>query len=226
MVSQECVDGSAWYDYPKLSSRLFPADFQIALKGLIAIHHSIYATIPPQGIYFESLVEKAFRETKRPFTIIRGTPRNAATHDLLVDGLRLSLKTETGKSAKDRTINITKLCTTEREPWAAEVLLGRALEHLSRYDVILMLRAVWKPPIVHYQLILINVDWLQRMKHAVFEVVGNRSGRQSFGAHAIDSAGERLFRIHFDASDGKCSIRNLRVSDCELLSEWDIFVSD
>lgn len=39
-----------------------------------------------------------------------------------------------------------------------------------------------------------------------------------------DAAGETLFRVHFDASDGKCSIRNLRVSDCEMLSKWDIRV--
>ncbi len=193
---------------------------------MIAFHHSLYATIPPQGIYFESLVEKAFRETKRPFTVIEGTPRGAPTHDLLVDGLRLSLKTETGKSAKDRTITITKLCTTEREPWHPEVLLGRALEHLGRYDVILMLRAVWKPPIVHYQLLLINVAWLRRMEFAAFAVVGKRAGRQSFGADVMDATGDPLFRVHFDASDGKCSVRNLRVSDCEMLSEWDIRVPD
>jgi hypothetical protein len=71
-----------------LADNLFPADFQIALKGLIAIHHSICAKIPPQGIYFEALVEKAFRETKRPFTTIEVTPRNQPKHDLLVEGLR------------------------------------------------------------------------------------------------------------------------------------------
>jgi hypothetical protein len=209
-----------------LSSRLFPADFQIALKGLIAVHHSIYATIPPQGIYFESLVETAFRATKRPFSIVEGTARNAATHDLLVDDQRLSLKTETGKSTKARTITITKLCTTEKEPWSPEILVERALAHLGRYDVILMLRAIWEPRVVHYQLLLIDVGWLQRMESAVFVVVGKRPGRQSFGAEVVDADGNGLFNVHFDASDGKCAIRNLRVSDCQMLSEWDILVPD
>jgi hypothetical protein len=81
------------------------------------------------------LVETAFRATKIPFSIVEGTARNAATHDLLVDDQRLSLKTETGKSTKTRTITITKLCTTEREPWSPEILVSRALEHLGRYDV-------------------------------------------------------------------------------------------
>lgn len=196
------------------------------LRGLIGVHHSIYPRIPPQGIYFESLVETAFLRTKRPFSIIEGTARNAATHDLLVDDQRLSIKTETGQSTKARTITITKLCTTEKEPWAPDILVSGALAHLGRYDLILMLRSVWSLSVVHYQLLLIDVAWLQRMESAVFVVVGRRTGRQSFGADVVDAAGDPLFRVHFDASDGKCSIRNLRVSDCQMLSEWDIRVTD
>jgi hypothetical protein len=89
-----------------------------------------------------------------------------------------------------------------------------------------MLRAVWKLPVVHYQLLLIDVEWLKRMERAVFAITGSRSGRQSFGGQAPGPEGEPLFRIHFDASDGKCSVRNLRVSDCELLSDWDVLVPD
>jgi hypothetical protein len=209
-----------------LASSLFPTEFLTTLRGLIGVHHSIYPRIPPQGIYFESLVETAFLRTKRPFSIIEGTARNAATHDLLVDDRRLSIKTETGKSTKVRTITITKLCTTEKEPWAPDILVSRALAHLGRYDIILMLRAVWKLPVINYQVLLIDVGWLQRMESAVFAVVGKRAGRQSFGADVVDAAGDPLFRVHFDASDGKCSVRNLRVSDCEMLSEWDIRVPD
>lgn len=190
------------------------------------MHHSIYPKLPPQGIYFESLVETAFLGTKRPFSIIEGTARNAATHDLLVDDQRLSIKTETGQNTRARTITITKLCTTEKEPWAPDILVSRALAHLDRYDIILMLRSVWSLPVVHYQLLLIDAAWLQRMESAVFVMVGTRTGRQSFGADVVDAAGDPLFRVHFDASDGKCSIRNLRVSDCKMLSEWDIRVTD
>jgi hypothetical protein len=196
------------------------------LRGLIGIHHSIYPRIPPQGIYFESLVETAFLRTKRPFSIIKGTERNAATHDLLVDDLKLSIKTETGKSTKARTITITKLCTTEKEPWEASILVTRALAHLGRYDVIVMLRAIWKPHFLHYQVLLIDVASLRQMEAAVFAIIGKRSGRKSLGADVVDSSGVPLFHVHFDASDGKCSIRNLRVADCIMLAEWDTPVPD
>jgi hypothetical protein len=160
-----------------MPSGLFQPDFLIALRGMIAVHHSIYAEVPPQGIYFETLVENAFRRVRRPFEIIRATGRNQPTHDLLVEGHRLSLKTETGLGTDRASINITKLCTTEREPWSAEVLIGRVMEHLSRYDLILMLRATWERPSLHYQLVEIPIDTLRLISNAELRSVGRRRGR-------------------------------------------------
>lgn len=67
--------------------------FLTALRALINVHHSIYARVPPQGIYFEALVEKAFKTIKKPFAIIEGTKRNQPSHDLLVEDKKISLKT-------------------------------------------------------------------------------------------------------------------------------------
>jgi len=41
---------------------MFGDTFLSAIRGLITVHHSIYPDIPPQGIFFESLVEKALRD--------------------------------------------------------------------------------------------------------------------------------------------------------------------
>ncbi len=97
-----------------------------------------------------SLVENAFRRIKRPFTVIETGGRNQPRHDLLVEDYKLSIKTETGYGTSVTHITITKLCTTEREPWAAEALVERVMEHLARYDLVVMLRAVWKRPLIHY----------------------------------------------------------------------------
>src|SRR5208283_2301396 len=106
-----------------MSNLIFPEKFIIALEALINIHHSIYKELPPQGIYFEALVEEAFRRIKKPFTLIEPGGRNQPRHDLLVENARISLKTETGIGTRAQKISITKLCTTEREPWEASVLL-------------------------------------------------------------------------------------------------------
>ena len=72
-------------------SGVFPADFLVTLRGLVGVHQSIYPDVPPQGIYFESLVEDAFKRIKKPFTIIEATSRNQPRHDLLVENTRISL---------------------------------------------------------------------------------------------------------------------------------------
>ncbi len=202
---------------------IFPENFILALETLVNVHHSIYDELPPQGIYFEALVEKAFKRIKKPFTLIQPGGANQPRHDLLVENARISLKTETGVGTHPRLISITKLCTTEREPWEAPVLLQRTAEHLERYDYILMLRAVWKLPLIHYQLIDIPVPLLKLMATGSFASVGRRIGRRSIGADILID-GAVAYHVHFDGSDGKCQIRNLDLIYCDLLAEWDLQV--
>jgi hypothetical protein len=124
---------------------VFPPDFIVALRGLVGIHQSLYATTPPQGIYFESLVEQAFRRIKKP----------------------------------------------------------------------------WMEGAIHYQLVDIPVLTLRMIEKIVVEPVGRRSGRQSLAADVMRGE-QRIFRVHFDASDGKCSVRNLGIEHCVVLGEWDV----
>jgi hypothetical protein len=116
-----------------LAAAVFTADFVESLRALVRVHHQLYALIPPQSIYFEALVQDPFREVRKPFGIIEPTGRNQPRHDLLVEDTRISLKTETGEGTHPEQISITKLCTTEREPWAPGVLIQRVLDHLGRY---------------------------------------------------------------------------------------------
>ncbi len=204
-----------------MATAVFPDDFLLALRTFVNLHHSIYHELPPQGIYFEALVDEAFRHIKKPFTIIKSGGRNQPRHDLLVEDARISLKTETGTGTHPRFITITKLCTTEREPWEPAVLLARVAEHLSRYEFILMLRAVWMDPLIHYQLIEIPIGLLKLMAVADFQGVGRRMGRKSFGADILEGDAV-LYHVHFDGADGKCQVRRLDIGRCNTLLEWDL----
>lgn len=163
-------------------SGLFQPDFLIAIRALVNVHHSIYPQIPPQGNYFEALVEEAFRWIKKPFTPVGRTGGNLAGADLIVEDRRVSLKTETGAGTNPEFIAITKLCSTERDPWEKEPLIERVLAHLRGYDVILMLRAIWERPRIHYQLLEISVEMLALLSGADFMVVGTRTSRKSLAA--------------------------------------------
>ena len=197
---------------------LFDPGFLLALKSFVDVHHSIYPSVPPQGIYFKSLVERAFTAVHKPFALIAPGGTNQPRHDLLVEKTRISLKTETGVGTRPNAITITKLCTTEREPWDADTLKERATSHLSRYDVILMLRAIWGKELLRYQLIDIPIEILLRIGDCAPYPIGRRTGRQSLGADVKLPDGKFAFRVHFDGSDGKCSVRGLPVALCENFS--------
>lgn len=203
---------------------IFTQQFLITLEGLVRAHHSIYDEVPPQGIYFEHLVEKAFRLNRIPFTWIQPTTRNVPRHDLEVGDKRFSLKTETGENTNPNFITITKLLTTETGPWEPQALIRHAMLHLARYDYILMLRAIWERPVIHYQVVDIPIALLRLIEGAELEIVGRRDGRRSFGAD-IYQEGRKIFRVMFDGADGKCSIRRLPVSECQLLRTWDLQIS-
>jgi hypothetical protein len=68
---------------------IFSKDLLASIKMLVYQHHTVYPQLPPQGIYFESLVERAFRITGKPFTAIEPSTPNAPAHDLMIDGHRL-----------------------------------------------------------------------------------------------------------------------------------------
>lgn len=199
---------------------LFNQQFLTTLRSLIELHHSIYPNHPPQGAFFEALVEQAFKRSGIPSNQVMLSTANTPQHDLLVGATKISLKTETGEGTKLNLVNITKLCTTETGPWNSDSLIGHALGHLSRYDHILMLRAIRQQGLIHYQLLEIPLDLLKLMANFTVEPVGKREGRKSM-ATDVYYGHEKVFRVHFDGADGKCQIHRLPTSYCHLLLEWD-----
>lgn len=200
---------------------LFTSAFLDKLRHWIGTHHSVYPHLPPQGIYFESLVERAFLLTGWPKEQVILTNPNSPKADITVGGHRLSLKTETGNITRRNSISITKLCTTETGDWASQALIKHALSHLSRYEGILMLRAIWeRENFIDYQLVEIPLNLLRKMEDCEAKEVGRRTGRKSLGCDVLDQ-GEIIFHIHFDGADGKCQLRGLRVDRCIMLAEWE-----
>lgn len=192
------------------------------VQSLITQHHTVYRTLPPQGIYFEYLMERAFDLCGAPGQIIDRTQVNAPSYDVVVGPERLSLKTETGRSTNSSLVKITKLCTTEKEPWTAEVLITRVLDHLSRYDRMLMLRAIWgqDQAFFRYQFLEVPLSLLRLISSVTLAPVGKRQGRRSLAGNLRDNEGV-VFRVNFDGADGKCQISRLPITRCLVLRQWE-----
>ncbi len=204
---------------PKQFAQLFNKQFIEKLRHWIEVHHSIYPRLPPHGIYFESLVERAFLHAGRSRDDVVLEHPNSPKADIRVGRTRLSLKTETGRGTRKDRISITKLCTTETGEWRSNALIQHAVAHLSRYDGILMLRAIWSGSKIDYQLLDVPIKLLMKIRDCEALPVGHRKGRQSLGFDVLQR-GQTLFHIHFDGADGKCQVRNLRVDCCIMLAQW------
>ncbi len=203
---------------------LFSQAFIGKVREWIAMHHAVYPHLPPQGIYFESLVHRAFLHSGWGADEVVLTNPNSPRADITVGKTRLSLKTETGNITRRNRISITKLCTTETGEWTSEALIRHAMSHLSRYEGILMLRAIWeRANVIDYQLVEIPLALLKEMETCTALPVGRRKGRQSLGFDVLDGE-DVAFHIHFDGADGKCQLRNLRVDRCTMLAEWEQLV--
>lgn len=190
------------------------------VRTLVTSHHSVYPWLPPQGIFFEALIRQAYWQLGwSDAELVSGRP-NSPEHDLLVGNQRISIKSETGRGTKSDFITITKLCTTEREPWEPAILVDRVLAHLQRYERLVMLRTIWRSEYFHYQLLEIPLPLLRMISAAAIGPVGKRSGRRSLGGDIYSEHGP-LFHVHFDGADGKCQIRQLRVAHMRMLLEWD-----
>lgn len=204
---------------PSKDKPLFDRQFLETLRHWIGTHHTISPRLPPQGIYFESLVERAFLHSGwRSDQVVLEHP-NSPKADIRIGSTRLSLKTETGRVTRRDRISITKLCTTETGEWISNALIEHAAAHLGRYEGILMLRAIWGKSEIDYQLVDVPIALLQKIKACEALPVGRRKGRQSLGCDVLER-GEILFHVHFDGADGKCQVRNLRIERCLMLLEW------
>ncbi len=198
---------------------IFTEAFLANVQELIERHHTIYPHLPPQGVFFEALVEQGFRLSGWPADQIVPSSPNSPWHDLLVGSAKLSIKSETGKITRPDRISITKLCTTETGEWTTQALLRHTLAHLGRHDRMLMVRAIWAEGGFDYQLLEIPIPLLGMMAKARFAEVGSRKGRRSLGADVMDGA-EKVFHVHFDGADGKCQVQQLLRSRCRTLREW------
>jgi type II restriction enzyme len=203
-----------------MTAEIFTDQVLSAIQSLIERHHTIYPRLPPQGPFFEAIVEQAFRLAGWPACEVIPTTPNSPQHDLSVGGVRLSIKSETGKATKTGKIAITKLCTTETGNWDGNSLVAHAIAHINRCDRMLMLRAIWKDSAFEYQLVEIPLSLLSRMNGVEVCEVGRRHGRRSFAADVMGE-GQRLFRVHFDGADGKCQIHGLPVDLCLMLRSWE-----
>jgi hypothetical protein len=72
-----------------MTDSIFEPNFLYFLNASVDLHHHLYPAVPPQGIYFESLVERTFREINKPMTVVKVGGTTQPRYDILFEGHRI-----------------------------------------------------------------------------------------------------------------------------------------
>jgi hypothetical protein len=147
--------------------------------------------------------------------------------DVVVDGVRWSLKTEGATNMSPTTITISKFCEArwirdciDEDDFARETT-ARILRHLSEYDRVVTLRGTYidDGAAVQYDLVEIPHDMLMAVQDLTPDDFSPRTAAGSSTAR-VYYKGTEAFVIVLDGSVEKITLRNIKVSKCITHATW------
>lgn len=151
--------------------------------------------------------------------------------DVIVDGHKFSLKTESGNSISKTSVHISKLMEAR---WIRECVTPeqfclsaqtKIAAHLGHYERILTLRSFQSERTVLYQLVEIPRSVLLRIASLKPTDFSARTANGSTSATVRDSQGNTFFVLSLDGSVEKITIRRLDIGLCTIHATWQVSVT-
>lgn len=191
------------------------------------IHHS-FSDEPFSKDKFEYVFVKVLKMCGQDAAL---SPKGNPGHDVTVNKVRLSLKTQADRSVKPNIIWISKFMELGKGEWGndpadLEGLLTQFLKHMQNYERILTLRTLSKGPDWSYELVEIPKRLLQMAKHGELEMMTDSKQHPKPGyCHVKNSKGELLFDLYFDGgSERKLQVKNLTKAHCPVHATWKFVI--
>ena len=150
-------------------------------------------------------------------------------HDITVEGVPFSLKTQADKGIKEREIYISKFMELGKGRWPSsargfEELRDQFLRHMNAYERILTLRCLSKDhKRWRYELVEIPKGLLQEANTGTLERRRDTTQETCPGyCHVKDADGNLKFQLYFDAgSERKLQVKHLRKDLCTVHAQWE-----
>lgn len=205
-----------------LFSECFCEHFGVALR----MHHCFSAE-PFTKDKFEFAVEQKIIDcggkAERPG---RGNPG----YDVIVNGVKVSLKTQGDQTISDDRIHISKFMELGKGIWTdklkdLEGLRQQFLDHLNQYDRIFILRclksggeSMWR-----YELVEIPKELLQRAESGTLSMkYGSKQSPKPGYCHVEDDDRNPIFELYFDGgTERKLQVKHLLKSACVVIATWE-----
>jgi hypothetical protein len=191
-----------------------------AIGDALRIHHA-FSRQPLSKDRFEYAFESAL--ARSGFVANLADSRTNRGHDLTVNDIRLSLKTEAASGIKADSLHISKFMELGRGAWHLPLLLDLFLEHLQGYERIFQFRCLACGPVNYfYELVEIPKALLQEAKYAELEVrEGSRQTPKPGYGYVRDAYGAQKFALYFDGgTERKLQIKGIRKELCILHATW------
>ena len=156
-------------------------------------------------------------------------------YDVLVDGVKWSLKTQADKGIKADEIYISKYMELGKGQWSTEAdLLGlrdRFLHHMADYERIFTLRHWTEPAVTEdeqhfYELVEIPKPLLEEAANGTFRMMHDSRQTPKPGYCTVsDGKGGCKFELYFDGgTERKLQIKHLRKQFCKVVATWKFSV--
>jgi hypothetical protein len=175
---------------------------------------------------FEYALEKTLNLSGRTASL--AASRTNRGHDITIEGVPCSLKTQADKGIKEHEIHISKFMELGKGRWPKTAgglgeLRNLFLRHMDAYERIFTLRCLTKNPEGwRYELVEIPKALLQEAEHGQLEIQRKTKQETRPGYCRVkDAEGELKFELYFDAgSERKLQIRHLRKNLCTVHAQW------
>ncbi|MDI7269106.1 MAG: restriction endonuclease [Myxococcota bacterium] len=197
-------------------------DFGDALR----VHHC-FSKEPLSKDRFEYALEKTLIFCGRNAALAeRGNPG----HDITIEDVPCSLKTQADRGIKEHEIRISKFMELGSGRWEMAALRDQLLRHMHSYERIFTLRCLAKPPTRPWRYELVEVPKrllgeAARGSLAVCE--DSRQSPQPGYCRVFDERGALRFQLYFDGgTERKLQIQKLRKSECIVHAEWEFAIDE
>ncbi|MBN2428446.1 MAG: restriction endonuclease [Deltaproteobacteria bacterium] len=216
-----------FHQYTTKKSDLFDEIVLRSFGDAMRVHHS-FSVEPFSKDKFEYVLVEVLKLSGRKAAL---APKGNPGHDITVDGVKISLKTQADKGIKENSLWVSKFMELGKGQWSnrpeeLEDLRLQFFEHMKSYDRIFSLRTLQKAPRWKYELIEIPKELLMRAKGGSLEMkLNSRQTPKPGYCYVSDAGGQKLFDLYFDGgTERKLQIKNLEKGLCIVHAAWEFTI--
>lgn len=170
---------------------------------------------------FEFALEAALNVSNIPAQLVKS--RTNRGHDITIQSIPVSLKTEAAQNIKEDIIHVSKWMELGKGEWVLSRLRNLFLEHMQSYERIFTLRCLSSDPSkIRYELVEIPKPLLLEAKNCVLEICKDSKQKPKPGYGYVKEAnGDLKFSLYFDGgTERKLQIKHLRKDLCKVHATW------